>query len=423
MIRIIITFLIGILVSFYFFPISFTFLPSTLNTKMMLAVLGALCIAFECIKKNEVAIPKGVLGAFSIASLFSLICFISTDINHTADYSYASYLVSFSVWMSSAYAIYAIIKSYHGIVNFRILTLYLAGVCLFQCIAAVMIDNIPSFQLFIDSYVDQGQAFFEEVDRLYGIGAALDPAGVRFSVVLIMIAGLLCVDEVTRKNSLFITFLLVSFFTIAIIGNTISRTTIIGLGLASFYFIVSSGLFQTIVRYTSIKLGITVSIFFTIAILVSVYFYNTSEAFHDYMRFAFEGFFNWVEKGEWRTDSTDKLNREMWIWPSDLQTWIIGSGYFEGYVYSTDIGYCRFILYSGIIGFSAFVLLFIYNARYFASQNPKYGMLFFIFLILTFAIWFKVATDIFPIYALFFCLDSFDSEPSPSSALQDENSL
>lgn len=423
MIRVIITFLIGILVSFYFFPISFTFLPNTLNTKMLLAVLGVLCIAFECIKRREIAILQGVLGAASLALLFSLICFISTDINHTYDYSYASYIVSFSVWMSAAYAIYCIIKGYHGIVNFRILTLYLAGVCLFQCIAAVMIDNIPAFQIAVNSYVNQGQEFFEDVDRLYGIGAALDPAGVRFSLVLIMIAGLLCVDEVTRKNSLFITFLLIAFFTIAVIGNAISRTTIIGLALASFYFVASSGLFQVIVKFSAIKLGITVGIFFTIAILASIYFYNTSNAFHDYMRFAFEGFFNWAENGEWRTDSTDKLNREMWVWPTNLQTWVIGSGRFDGFIYSTDIGYCRFILYSGIVGFSAFVMLFVYNALYFAHKNPKYKMLFFMFLILTFVIWFKVATDIFTIYALFFCLDSFDSEPSPSIALQDENSI
>ena len=44
------------------------------------------------------------------------------------------------------------------------------------------------------------------------------------------------------------------------------------------------------------------------------------------MRFAFEGFFNWVEKGEWSTSSTEKLNREMWIWPNDQRTWLIGSG-------------------------------------------------------------------------------------------------
>ncbi len=135
-----------------------------------------------------------------------------------------------------------------------------------------------------------------------------------------------------------------------------------------------------------------------------------------------KAFFNWVEKGEWSTGSTDKLNREMWIWPEDQKTWLIGSGLFGLFVYNTDVGYCRFILYCGLIGFSVFAFLFVYLGLFFSYKVPKYRLLFLIFIALTFVIWLKVATDIFFIYALFFCLDQFVTIPEDKE-ISYENSI
>ncbi|OPC61530.1 hypothetical protein [Elizabethkingia occulta] len=407
MLRLIPYLLIGVLTSFYFFPISFTFLPESVNTKMILAVIGIIFAVYRWIKEENIKINKGLLIAIGIAIIFSLICFISTDINYTNDYSYASYIVSFSVWLGGAYAICAFIRAVHGYVDFKIVTLYLAGVAFTQCILAMMIDNIPVFQHLVDSIVMQGQEFFQEVDRLYGIGAALDPAGVRFSLILVMIAGLLANDEDIRQNNMAIAMLLIAFFTIAVVGNAISRTTILGVASGIIYFVISSGLFRLLVKYDSVRLGVLFGGLLLVAIVVSVYLYNSNTSFYNYMRFAFEGFFNWVEKGEWSTSSTEKLNREMWIWPNDQRTWLIGSGLFDSFIYGTDIGYCRFILYCGLIGFSVFAFLFVYLGLFFFSKVPRYGLMFLIFIAMTFVIWIKVATDIFPVYALFFCLDQF----------------
>ena len=74
----------------------------------------------------------------------------------------------------------------------------------------------------------------------------------------------------------------------------------------------------------------------------------------------------------------------MWIWPEDQRTWLIGSGLFDNFVYSTDIGYCRFILYCGLIGFSVFAFLFVYLGAAFALKEPKYRLMFLIFMLLTF---------------------------------------
>ncbi|AQW92601.1 hypothetical protein HZP42_13460 [Elizabethkingia anophelis] len=407
MVRFIPYLVVGIITSFYFFPISFTFLPSSVNTKMILAVIGIVLAGYRSIKEENINIPRQLLLAIGIAIIFSLICFISTDINYTNDYSYAGYIVSFFVWLGGAYTVCDVIRYVHGQVDFKIITLYLAGVCVTQCILAMMIDSIPAFRILVNTFVSQGQEFLDDVGRLYGIGASLDPAGVRFSLVLVMIAGLLANDKEIRQNNIAIALLLIAFFTISIVGNIISRTTIIGMACGIAYFVISSGLFRLLVRYDSIKLGILFGLLLLTAVVVSVYLYNSNDAFYGYMRFAFEGFFNWAEKGEWSTSSTDKLNREMWIWPEDQRTWLIGSGLFDNFVYDTDIGYCRFILYCGLIGFSVFAFLFIYLGAAFALKEPKYRLMFLIFMLLTFVFWFKVATDIFFIYALFFCLDQF----------------
>ncbi len=401
---------IAVIVSFYFFPISFTFLPASLNTKMMLGVLGIGFVGLNWLKTQNLTVSRGLLISIIISLLFSFICYYSTDLNNTTDYSYASYIVSFSVWFFGAFAVCYIIRIVHEIASLRILTNYLAAVCFFQCVAALMIDNIPAFKLLVDSIVNQGQDFFDEVNRLYGIGAALDSAGVRFSLVLVLITSSLNNSIKTRENSWYIAMLLIAFFTISVIGNAIARTTILGVSSSLIYFFVGSGLFRSIVKMESIKLGILFGFLLVVSIFISVYLYNNNKEFYEQMRFAFEGFFNWIEHGEWRTGSTDKLNREMWIWPEDQKTWLIGSGKFGLYEFSTDIGYCRFILYCGLIGFSVFALLFVFNALYFMNRYQKYWMMFLIFLVLTFIFWVKVATDIFFIYALFYCLDTFSDE-------------
>lgn len=398
---------IGVLVSFYFFPIGFMFLPNVINTKMILGFLGGGWYGYNMIRAKGVSFSTGVLGGVGFALLFSLLCYISTDVNMTNDFSYVSYVGSFFVWLAGAYAISQIIKDAHGQATFRLLVFYLAGVCLSQCVLALLIDNVTVFQIWVDSYVSQGQEFYNDVDRLYGIGAALDSAGVRFSVVLVMIAALICHDMGVRKSSGNILFLLLAFFTVAVIGNAISRTTIIGVATGILYFLVFSGLFQLEIRSNSLRLGILFGCVFVVAVMVSSYIYHTNDAFYGHMRFAFEGFFNLVEQGEWRTGSTDKLNNEMWIWPQDTKTWIIGSGLFGNFVYGTDIGYCRFILYSGLSGFSVFAAFFIYNGCYFIWRAPRYATMFFAFIVMTFLFWIKVATDIFFIYALFFCLEDF----------------
>ena len=135
------------------------------------------------------------------------------------------------------------------------------------------------------------------------------------------------------------------------------------------------------------------------------------------IRFAFEGFFNLVEKGSWDVHSNNILYN-MYVFPETLKTWLIGDGYFEnptsdptyvgymwkGFYMGTDVGYLRFIFYFGLVGlffFSVFMCL-VYKTC--VKKFKDYNILFLLLLILNFFIWFKVSTDIFLVFAPFLCI-------------------
>src|SRR5690606_30738428 len=194
------------------------------------------------------------------------------------------YFVSFAVWIFSAYTICTLIRWGHGEVNFMLITCYLAGVCFIQCFLALAIDSLPTFQLLVDRYIDQEQEFLLEVNRLYGIGASLDNAGVRFSIVLIMIAGVLSQERVLQSSRWKIVMLLSAFFAIVVIGNIISRTTSVGAGLALLYIIWNTGIFRMVIKPAFFKFHLIFGFMLIVAILVTIYFYQTDHVFHNHIR-------------------------------------------------------------------------------------------------------------------------------------------
>lgn len=418
--KIIVVFILACIVSGYYFPIGFTFLPESLNTKQILAVIGLAFFGLGGIRERSFSLSRRVLVSACIAILFSVWCFFCITENGTDDDSYATYIRSYIIWLSGAFAVYSFLKLYHGRVDLKLLTDYLMGVCAAQCVLALMIDNIPAFQSLVDRYVSQGQEFFQEVNRLYGIGAALDPAGVRFTVALLLIAHQIgtnrAVSEDRRSLYMYIAF----FIVISVVGNMIARTTSLGMALGLLYMFVSIGLGRlgTLTRRQA-RFYNAIAVLGVVSAVVGIYLYRTNYDFRENIRFAFEAFFNYVEQGEFRTDSTDKLSRTMWIWPKTSRAWLIGTGIFGNYVYSTDIGYCRFVLYCGVVGMVIFSIFFVYDAFSIVGKFEGVRLLSLLLLASTFVIWLKVATDIFFIYALLFCIDGDDDEEDVDAELQE----
>lgn len=396
----------------FFFPFEFVALPG-INTKMMLAVIGLLFVGWHLIKKREFSIPAELLILIFIAGTVSIVSFLSININQTPDTTYVSYIVSFAVWLSSAFAVCCCIKAVHGAVSVKLVLDYLLWVCFFQCVLALIIDNNPAVQRFVDRFIEQGQALMHEVHRLYGIGASLDVAGSRFSTVL---AGLgFYLSEVShplkaRKRL----YYLLAFLVIAVIGNMIARTTLVGtaIGLA---FVILGQFFRSSDSNSKQMVFFTWVLVLIAGIVVCVFLYDTNPQARRLFRFAFEGFFSLVEKGHWETTSTEKL-QTMVVFPETLHTWIIGDGYFmnsrydinylgdatdQGFYMGTDVGYLRFIFYFGIVGLIPMMGVVIYSAVICMRHFREEAWMFVLAMLVGLIVWLKVSTDVFLFFALF----------------------
>jgi hypothetical protein len=415
--------ILTLVVSFYFFPFSFPFLPEAINTKIIMAVFGLLAFAYNSIRKSGLYFSEPTLFSALLASIFSIWCLFSITASNSYDTAYAQYLVSYITWMAGAYGVYAALSLGYEKVDLEVLIRYLAMVGVFQCIIAVLIDNVAFVENLVDKIMFQADDYYKEHHRMYGLGAALDPAGVRFSVILIMLSHLFSNNVRVKENNYYQTSVLAAYAIITIIGAVISRTTVIGSLMGLAYIIIT--LFR-MRKGGFVTIGMIQAFFWFFIVLAmvvgaAIYFYRISETFQGYLRFGFEGFFNWVETGEFRTSSTDTLST-MWVWPDDIRTWIIGRGTFGVYENFSDIGYCNFILYCGLIGLVLFSIFFLYCH---IVQNRKFrhfDTASVLLIALTFIVWLKVTTDIFFIDALLFCIvgDHEDAEVDPKVVIPRE---
>ena len=154
-----------------------------------------------------------------------------------------------------------------------------------------------------------------------------------------------------------------------------------------------------------------------VVIPLIVVLYNTNGVFYQNLRFGFEGFFSLVENGKWQTGSNDIL-KNMVVFPDKMKTWIIGDGYganpandpyyigpsYHGFYMGTDIGYLRFIFFFGLLGmFSMIMILDCYCSLLWTRFSEYKNMIFMIF-VLNLIIWFKVTSDLLPVFAIFLCV-------------------
>ena len=406
------------LTSMFFFPFEFTFLPG-INTKMAMAAVGLVLFALDLAKGRAASLDRSFFLLSFLAALVSLAAFASAVINHTNDYTYASYIISMWVWMGGAYVVVSVIKWVHGDATVEIVGNYLIAVCVMQCGLAIMIDSLPWFNELVNHLV-LGLGFvendvLEKANRLYGIGCSLDVAGTRFSCVLVIIAFISLKIAGTEKKR-WIWLYLISFFIISVVGNIIARTTIVGVGMAMLVWLIGAiAVRQAETRRFFISRWLAVLI---IAIIVCTVLYIESPVFKDNFRFGFEGFFSLFETGKWETNSNNIL-KNMIVFPDNLHTWLVGDGYLEnpyrrdinyvgpnygGYYMATDIGYLRFIFYFGLIGLLLFCSYMVTCANELMKRFPAYSWMFFCILLINLIVWMKVSTDIFVVMAIFLCL-------------------
>lgn len=410
-----------LITSLYFFSFEFTFLPG-FNTKKILAIIGIPLLLMNLAKSRSLFYNRDFFILLGISLGVSIMAWFSTVYNNTSDYTYVTYFISMLVWLSAAYTVVNLMSAIHKRIDPALICNYLVGVCVLQCCLALLIDFIPQFKSFVNTYIGSMSgmvgtaAIFDERNRLYGIGAAVDVAGTRFAAVELIIA-YLCVHLKALSPSKLILYL-ISFLLIAFIGNMISRTTTVGviLGLAYWgvIFLYFRGRRASLIwKYMGILL---------LLVLPSVVLlYYNNELMREYIRFGFEGFFSLWENGTWEVHSNEILEG-MYRFPDSIKTWLIGDGYFEnpmsdpyytgyawkGFYMGTDVGYLRFIYYFGLAGlflFSFFILKVSFSC---IKVNYDWRWMFYCLAALNFIIWFKVSTDLFIVFAMFLCITEKD---------------
>lgn len=282
----------AIVCSFYFFPFLPNFFPAA-NTKIILAILGVIVFIYDTIKYRSAQMPSSLFVLSIFAGLFSLWNWVAITYNNTYDFTYSNYILSMWVWFAAAYFVCWCIKMVHNSCNIRLLANYMAIVCVFQCIIAMTIHYIPSIKSFVDMYLVDVGTHMDSIKRLYGIGSGLDSTGVMLSATLLIMAVYLAnhIKEMSMRHILLYT---ISFFVIVIIGNMISRTTSVGVTISAIYLICTIGIPKLSIKYNYLRF-IWVFIFLLImSIIIGYYYYNYVPEVQDQIRFAFEGFFNWI---------------------------------------------------------------------------------------------------------------------------------
>ena len=405
-----------IITSFFLFPFYFTFLPN-INTKMMLAAMGLVILLVRLGINGHGFISKDFFWISICALGVSFASLLSMTVNETSDGAYLSYIVTMWVWVGAAYCVTQMIRAVHGKVNAELICFYMISVGVLQCFLAIAIDSIPVIKGFVDSFL-AGEGFMGKADgRLYGIGCALDVAGGRFAVLLVMIAFLLPQMYKKQNSNIYIGLLLIAFCIISVIGNMIGRTTSVGMVIGIAYMLSVIFSKQILDKHDRSRYIFGVSSFVCITILVSATLYNVSDYWHDYFRFGFEGFFSLAEKGKWEVQSNNMLMAGL-VFPDNLKCWIIGDGWmgsmaedpfytgelWYGFYMGTDAGYSRFLFYFGLIGMTAFIIFLAKVSFVCAKYSPNLKLMFWTIFLLNLIIWCKVSTDIFLVFAPFLCL-------------------
>ena len=407
--------LTALVTSFFLFPFNLPLTGIEVNTKMILAVVGAVLLVNDKVRGKGPQLSRDFVILCVICAIISVWAFGVSVINNTSDRSFALYLVSVWVWLGAAYAVVSMISWVHGEATVERIGNYLIAVCTVQCLLAYFMTVWPSLGSFVDSLMGEGEAFMSATEnRMHGLGAALDPAGLRFSAVLVILSYLMAgTDFDTRpwQGMLY----MAAFCIITVIGNMIARTTTAGAILAIVLFGVLKSPRDGMLKFDRSWGIIVVSIL--LVTFMSVALYRINPAFRSNLRFGFEGFFSLAEKGRWEVRSNDIL-KGMVVWPETAWTWLVGDGFFDspkdmpnrfgqvygGYYKRTDIGYLRYIFYFGSIGLAGLLAAFGQMTHTCIRRLGGYRPLFLMLLLVNLLGWLKVSSDIIMVFAPFLVL-------------------
>ena len=335
------------------FPVSFTFLPSFLSSRVIVALLGTVFFVLSRKNKNKYFYRniKVLLIISILIATWSIIC--TVIINQGYDYTYVKHPFTILIMFFAAYATVATINLQYGISTYELVTKYFLYAVLLQSMFVVIqffnsdIANlISSIQRLTERQINISNYHLNSGTRFIGFGLMFYTASFFYGTSLILLAFRLRYKVLNKRevllNSLFYLFI---FF----IGMGLSRSTIIGFVSSLFVFIFP---IRNIIN--TFKYLILSGVFVLVMILIIKNPYFLTQSFDLLIENSFDFVLSYINTGNFESDSASGTF-DFLVFPRELKTYIVGTGLYEtyhsigDYNYS-DIGYLRLLYYFGIPG-------------------------------------------------------------------------
>lgn len=362
-----------LLVFCFMFSIPFVF-TAGIGTRALLGVFGLiyllvrkLSVIRNILRSGKFYVEKHVLSiGFSLLAI-ALMAVITDLANGTSEKAFILYPISMILIFSGAYLVTDIMRRVYRRLDFDLISSYFIRAVVVQLIIALLMFFVPTTKIFVAMVVKFDEIALSEMlneggFRLMGLGIQFFMAGIVNCFALLLIAFRLKYYAKTFKSVFWLT---ISFIFVTAVGMMMSRTTMVGAGLALGMLIL--GLRVGSIRFTKF-FGAVKTIIILVVVAVPIFFSlsdDIKEPLTSAGEYGFEMFVNYFETGTASTASSDQLKTMYDTYPQDISTWIIGDGWFadpnnEGsYYMSVDVGYLRLVFYFGIVG-----LILFFNYQY-----------------------------------------------------------
>jgi len=350
----------------YLFHISFAPFPTQLRTRLILGIFGICCITYLFVTKKEIQLNKNIFPIISFLLGIILFSITTSIINLSLDIWFIQYAVQSMFFLLAAYFVILItFNSFKSGLKFLQLIKFIVLSIVVHNIITIILFLVPSANSFftsIQNYDELASSTISNVSRFSSrfIGLGI---GSFFSGGLLCGYGILLSTYIIKnspENTQKIKYIFVFLF-LTISSLFIARTSLIGSILGLTYLLWPQDLKIYINKRTIVATTIFYTFILTIIVSISFYifFYPPAWFKANAVEQAFELFTNISSSGQLQTKSTNAL-QEMYIFPDNIKTWIIGDGQFNlnggmTYYMLTDVGYSRLLFYFGILGTSMFL--------------------------------------------------------------------
>lgn len=322
-------------------------------------------------KKSVLKILISLIGIISLSALVPII-------HSTYDFSIIKTLLNQFIFLISVILIYPLIKN-KGIKVYQILIdIFIIQACI-QLISFLSPSFRESTNFFrSENTIHLGQLGYGYIRGLSLSGTSFFGLGVCYGIIFILYL------FYWKKLNIKYNFIKVLVFILLLFGGlSAARTSMVSIPIILgilFLKNVKSIENKKIILTRQFKVRNLVYSFFmfSIAYIIFIISYFSDffkrinlEAIEIFSRFAFQFYYNFVEKGTWSTSSTDYLFNSMYF-KIPNKTLLIGDGRYTNvdgsYYLNTDSGLMRLTLFFGVLGV---IFFFLYQFIFFNWKNKK----------------------------------------------------